>query len=48
MYTLSPEVVNSTLVGRTAQSNGVAEGSISVMLIQDVPAELRDKLQLIN
>jgi len=48
MYNLSPEVVNSTLVGRTARSNGVAEGSISVMLIQDVPAELRDKLQRIN
>lgn len=49
MYNLSPDVINSTLPsGKAAHNNTATDGSISIMLIQDVPAALRDKLQRIN
>ncbi|HEY8888431.1 MAG TPA: hypothetical protein VIM35_08075 [Gallionella sp.] len=48
MYNLSPEAINSSMINKTAQNNKVKDGSISVMLIQDVPAELRSKMQRIN
>jgi hypothetical protein len=48
MYNLSPEVINTSMVGKTVQNNKATDGSISVMLIQDVPAELRGKMQRIN
>lgn len=48
MYNLSPEAINSSMLNKTAQNNKVKDGSISVMLIQDVPAELRSKMQRIN
>jgi len=48
MYNLSPEAINSAMLNKTAQNNKVKDGSISVMLIQDVPAELRSKMQRIN
>ncbi len=55
MYTLSPDVVASTL-GRTAESdkpatshnNSATDGSITIMLLQDVPPELRIKMKRIN
>jgi hypothetical protein len=48
MYNLSPEVINTSLLGKSAQNNKPADGSITVMLLQDVPAELRSKMQRIN
>lgn len=48
MYNLSPEVVNTSMLGKSSQNNKAADGSLSIMLIQDVPAELRGKMQLIN
>lgn len=48
MYTLSPEVVNSSLPAKTAHNNKVTDGSISIVLLQDVPQDLRGKMQRIN
>jgi len=48
MFTLSPEAVNSSLATKTAHSNHATDGSISVMLIQDVPQELRSQLTRVN
>jgi hypothetical protein len=48
MYNLSPEAINASLLGKTAHNNTSTDGSISIMLIQDVPAELRSKMQRIN
>lgn len=44
MYTLSPEAVSSALPSDTAHNNRSADGSIAIVLLQDVPANLRDKL----
>lgn len=45
MYTLSPEAVSATLQGEAAaHNNRAADGSISVVLLQDVPAALRSRL----
>ena len=44
MYTLSPEAVASALSSETAHNNGNADGSIAIVLLQDVPENLRDKL----
>ncbi|TDN44105.1 hypothetical protein [Azoarcus indigens] len=48
MYNLSPENISSTLGAKAAHNNKASDGSIAVMLIQDVPAELRGQLQQIN
>jgi hypothetical protein len=48
MYNLTPEAINTSLLGKTAHNNTSKDGSISIMLIQDVPAELRNKMQRIN
>ena len=48
MYTLSPETINSTLGNKTAHNNVGKDGSIAVLLIQDVPAELRGQLVRVN
>lgn len=48
MYNLTPEAINTSLPGKTAHNNTSTDGSISIMLIQDVPAELRNKMQRIN
>jgi hypothetical protein len=48
MYNLTPEAINSSMLNKTAQNNKVKDGSISVMLIQDVPTELLSKMQRIN
>lgn len=49
MYTLSPEQVTSTLESKpTAHNNVARDGSIAVMLIEDVPAELRAKMVRVN
>ena len=48
MYTLSPEAVSATLGEKTAHNNTATDGSIVVMLVQDVPAALRDQLKRVN
>ncbi|HFD31516.1 MAG TPA: hypothetical protein ENJ28_02220 [Gammaproteobacteria bacterium] len=48
MYTLSPEQIASTLGGKAAKNYSHDDGSISVMLIQDVPVSLRNKMTRIN
>lgn len=48
MYSLSPEVISSTLSTKAAHSNKATDGGIAIMLIEDVPAALRDKMTRIN
>lgn len=48
MYTLTPDQVSSTLGENVAHNNTATDGSISIALIQDVPASLRNKMKLIN
>jgi len=48
MYTLSPENINASLSGKTAHNNTATDGGIAIMLIEDVPADLRSKMQRIN
>jgi hypothetical protein len=48
MYTLSPEAVATTLGDKTAHNNTSKDGSIVVMLLQDVPVQLRGQLTRVN
>jgi hypothetical protein len=48
MYTLSPEAISQTMQGETAHNNKATDGSISIMLLQDVPSELQAKLVRLN
>lgn len=48
MYNLSPESINSSLPAGTAHNNSALNGGIAIMLIEDVPAELRSKMVRIN
>ena len=48
MYTLSPEQVSASLGEQSAHNNNAADGSISIVLIQDVPASLRGQMKKIN
>lgn len=48
MYTLSPEAVAATMPADTAHNNRATDGSIAILLIQDVPANLREKLVRLN
>lgn len=48
MYTLSPDKIISTLGEKTAHNNQADDGSISIVLLEDVPASLRDKMEKVN
>lgn len=48
MYTLSPDTLAANLATDVAHNNKASDGSISIVLLQDVPAELRDKLVRVN
>lgn len=48
MYTLSPEAVAAAIPAETAHNNRSSDGSIAIMLLQDVPLHLRDKLVRLN
>lgn len=50
MYNMSPETINASLSEsqKTSHNNTSTDGSISVMLVQDVPAELRNRMAPIN
>jgi len=45
MYTLSPDAINTSISkDAAAHNNQATDGSIAIMLIEDVPAHLRNKL----
>ena len=45
MYTLSPEAVASTMPSdTTAHNNRSSDGSIAILLLQDVPEALRGQM----
>lgn len=49
MYTLSPGTVHASLSsGETAHNNTATDGSISIVLIEDVPQMLLDQMNRIN
>ena len=48
MYTLSPEQVSATLGAKSAHNNNATDGSISIVLLQDVPASLREQMKKLN
>ena len=48
MYNLSPESINSSLSTKTTHNNTATDGRIAIMLVEDVPLELRGKMKLIN
>ena len=48
MYTLSPEAVTATLTSETAHNNRATDGSIAILLLQDVPEQLRARLVRVN
>lgn len=48
MYNLSPENITATLSGKTSHNNMATDGSIAIMLIEDVPVELRGKMKRIH
>ena len=48
MYTLSPGEINSTLGEKAAHNNSATDNSISIVLIEDVPNSLLDKMTRVN
>jgi hypothetical protein len=48
MYSLSPDAINSSLSAKKAHNNMSKDGGISVVLIEDVPVELREKMKRLN
>lgn len=48
MYTLSPEAVSATLPAESAHNNRSRDGRIEIVLLEDVPTHLRDKLVLLG
>lgn len=48
MYNLSPKNITATLAEKVAQGNTVTKDGLAIMLIENIPAELRSKLQPIN
>jgi hypothetical protein len=48
MYTLTPGQVSSSLTGKSVHNNTARDGSISIVLLQDVPKSLRSEMKRIN
>ena len=48
MYTLTPEQITSTLGEKVAHNNRATDGSISIVLLQDVPPSLRTQMKKLN
>jgi hypothetical protein len=48
MYTLSPEAVSAGLPTDSAHNNKSTDGSIAIVLLEDVPQNLRGKLVRVN
>lgn len=47
MYTLSPEQISASL-GEKSANNNATDGLISIVLLQDVPASLRQQMNKLN
>jgi len=48
MYNLSPKNITSTLSAKISQNSPSTNEGIAILLIEDVPIELRGKMQQIN
>lgn len=48
MYTLSPEQVDATMTAKTADNFKYANGNLSIVMIQNVPQSLRNKMTRIG
>jgi hypothetical protein len=48
MYTLSPDAISAGLGKTTSHNNKATDGSISIVLLDDVPAQLRGQLHAVN
>ncbi|OPL13432.1 MAG: hypothetical protein AVO39_10625 [delta proteobacterium MLS_D] len=48
MYNLSPEQINASLSTKVSHNNTSIDGNISILLLEDVPLQLRDKMTRIN
>lgn len=48
MYNLSPEQINASLSTTLSHNNTATDGNISIVLLEDVPAHLREKMTRIN
>jgi len=48
MYTLSPQAITSTLGADAAHNNLETDGSISVVLLADVPKSLLSQMTPVN
>lgn len=48
MYTLSPEQVSASLGEKIAHNNNGKDGSVSIVLLQDIPLSMRDKMTILN
>lgn len=48
MYTLTPEQVSAALGNNSAYNNFTRDGSISIVLLQDVPLSLRGEMKKLN
>jgi len=48
MYTLTPENISSSLNGKLAHNNTGKNGNISIVLLEDVPADLLSKMERVN
>lgn len=48
MYTLSPEEISATMGAETTYNEQSKSGSLTVMLLEDVPESLRDELNRID
>jgi hypothetical protein len=44
MYTLSPDAVAASLTASVAHNNSATDGSIAIVLLQDVPTSLRGQM----
>lgn len=48
MYNLNPEQINASLSTKVSHNNTSKDGNISIVLLEDVPAYLREKMTRLN
>ena len=48
MYTLSPDKIEASMGQKTAHNNRAEDGNIAIVLLEDVPVQLRDKMVMIR
>lgn len=44
VYNLSPEQITASMGEKTSYNNNFSEGAISIVLLEDVPQQLKDKM----